>query len=259
MAISFNTGAAASVNTSVSINITIPAGVLAGDVMILGLELFTTDSTQPSVAFSGAGGTWTLIPVTTGANPAVAIGGGIWSYGFAYYRVATAGDPGQVLTITETGSPAGTTWIAVTINSYTGASTSAPIDVAGSANHGQGSQTSPACPAMLTGVANDWAVYLAQAGLPSAATTLTDPGTAREFTVNSAAIAAASSDSNASVGGAGTSIGGSSFVGSTASANGYWWSVFTIGLAPPAAPAVQLLPLGGGRSMLKTAQLWADL
>ena len=116
----YNTGATASATTAASVNVTIPSGVLANDVMVLNVECFTEHSTPPTVGFSGGGGTWTLMPVSAGTNPAVAQNGTIYSYGYAYYRVATAGDPGATLTITETGSSTGTTWLTVALATYTG-------------------------------------------------------------------------------------------------------------------------------------------
>jgi hypothetical protein len=240
MAISFNTGAKNSANTASSVTLAIPAGVNVGDVMIMALEVFIETSTAPTISFSGAGGNWTLVPMTTGTNPEVATAGTVvWSFGYAYYRVATAGDQGATLTITESGSPAGATWMAVTMAAYTGASTSSPIDVA-FGNNGQGTVSSQTPPSGATGAAGDWAVYLCCAGI-NAGTLGGGPGTNRESVTSSVSIAARSNDSNGSVGGAGTTIGGgSSFTQAGSTAN--WWSLFTIGLAPPGAAAAEPVP-----------------
>jgi hypothetical protein len=253
VAISYNTGAKNSANNATSVTLAIPAGVLAGDVMLMALEVFTVTSSAPSISFSGAGGSWTLVPVTSGVNPEVAVGGGISSYGFAYYRVATAGDIGATLTITESGVAAGSTWFAVAMASYTGASTTAPIDVA-TGNNAQGTASGTA-PSATTVTANDWAVYLACAGV--GAGPLAGPGTSRQNIVSSASVAAAVDDSNGSVGSSGTSIGGGSWT--QAGGTGDWWSLFTIGLAPaggavvPAPVYPPLIPYPLWEQVLETA------
>ena len=250
MAISYNTGTTASADTSASVNITIPSGVLVNDVMLMSLEVFTEDASAPTVSFSGGGGGWTLItPTDASANPQVAtFGSSIWSYGYAYYRVATAGDPGATLTVSESGSAAGTTWFAVALASYTGASTSAPIDVAGGANARGAYGTTVTCPSETTGVTGDWAVYLGPCG-PAVGSVIHGPAgsTQRQAVVSDAGIGAAINDSNGSVGNSGTGIGGGTFSATSGSGN-VWWEAFTVGLAPPGAgspapfhPAVQAL------------------
>jgi hypothetical protein len=239
MAISFNTGASANANNATSVNITIPSGVLTNDVMPMALACFTEDATPPTISFSGGGGTWTLVPVTTGTNPEISQNGTIYAYNYAYYRIATSGDPGATLTITETGSPSGTTWFAVAIGSYTGASTSSPIDVAGGAS----SLTNTVqCPAETTATANDWAIYLGCGGANGSSTLMPGPtgATSRESVASSAGIAAAVYDSNGSVGAAGTSIGGTSaFDFTTTDGSTGFLGAFTIGLAPPVSQQQQ--------------------
>src|SRR5271156_3644385 len=154
MAVAYNTGATGSANNATSCTVAIPSGVLVNDVMIMSLTVFTETSSAPTVSFSGAGGTWTLVPVTTGTNPEISQNCTIYAYNYAYYRVATAGDPGATLTITETGSAAGTTWLAAAIASYTGAGTTSPIDVAGGAST---VTNTVQCPAEVTVTNNDWA------------------------------------------------------------------------------------------------------
>lgn len=238
MAISFNTGAKNSANTAASVTLAIPAGVLVNDVMVMALEVFTETATAPTISFSGGGGTWTLVPVTPGTNPEVATAGAtIWSYGYAYYRVATAGDPGATITITESGSAAGTTWFAVAMGAYTGASTASPIDVA-AGNNAQGTSGGTG-PAVTTVTANDWALQLACVGING--TPLGGPGTSRQNIVSSASVGAAIDDGGAAVA-AGTSIGGGSWTQAGNTSN--WWSLFTIGLAPAgAAPASGSVPV----------------
>lgn len=241
MAISVNTGAVANANTASSVAIVIPAGVLVNDVMLMMLSVFTEVSSAPTIAFSGAGGSWTKIATTdSSANPQVAQNGTLYSYGYAYYRVATAGDPGATLTITETGSGAGTTWFSVSIEAYTGASTGGPIDVAGSASGGVTDLVQ--CPGETTGVSGDWAIYMGGGGANGTGQLMVGPtgATSRQNTASTAGIASAIFDSNGSVGGSGTSIGGTSAFEYLTSnhPNTGLLNGFTIGLAPAGATNV---------------------
>lgn len=243
MALSYNTGATASADTSASVNLSIPSGVLTGDLMLMSLTVFTEDSSAPSVAFSGAGGTWTAVTTTdSSANPQTAAGSGVWSYGYAYLRVATAGDPGATLTITETGSSAGTTWFAAAVASYTGGGGGSPVDVAGGAEAFGSGGLQVTCPSLTTSAASDWAVYLGS-GSPGAGSSFTAPAgtTQRQAIVSDAGIGAAIFDSNASVGGAGTGIGGGSL--GTASAGVAWLTVFTVAIEPYSAPPINVPPV----------------
>lgn len=237
MAISYNTGATGSANTASSVAVTIPAGVLAGDVMILALTVFCETGTAPSIGFSGGGGTWTLIPGTSpGTNPEVAANSPIWSYGYAYYRVATAGDPGATLTVTETGSGSGTTWLAAALASYTGANTSTPADVIGGSqafnSAGPGTITTPS---KTTVTANDWAVYLVGGGLTAGSNVVGPAGTAKRQGVFSSASIEAGIWDNGTPLAAGSSIGGGTFSETGGNSGSGWWTSFTIGLAPASA------------------------
>jgi len=252
---SYNTGATASASTAASVAITIPSGVLAGDVMFMCLNVFTETGTAPSISFSGAGGSWTLVPVTAGANPEVANSGSIWNYGYTYYRVATSGDPGATLTITESGSSASTTWFAVAIASYTSASTTAPVDVAGGTETAA-VVTTIACPSLNTVVNNDWGIYLGGGGVGTGST-WTGPATQRQSVVSvSAGIGAAISDSNGPVA-AGSSIGGGNFTTSNGSTTNYL-TAFTVGLAPPSVtgPPLGQQYMGNAPAVIVTGAGW---
>ena len=230
MALSYNTGTTASAITATSVNLTIPAGVLVNDLMVLAVTLFTTDATPPVVSITG--GTWTLVPVTTGTNPEVPAGGGVWSYDYAYVRTATGIDPGATITLSETGSGAGTTWWAAAVASYTEA---AFVDVAGGANAQGGGGTTVTCPAETTVAAGDWAVY-AGGGAPGGGTNWTVPAgtTIRQQVVSAAGVGAVITDSNGSLP-SGSSVGGGTFASSNPGAT-VWLSAFTLGLAPAGAP-----------------------
>jgi hypothetical protein len=240
MAISFNTSAGNTAVTAASVAVTIPSGVLTGDVMVMSLSVFCETSTAPTIAFSGAGGSWTLMTMTdSSANPqqAADAGSGIWQYVYAYWRVATSGDPGASLTITETGSPAGTTWMSVVLAAYTGASTSAQPDVSGGAESFNATSNPVTCPSETTGASGDWAVFLAGFGIGGGNTVTVPSGsTSRQNVLSGANTGAALSDSDASVGPAGTSIGGGTFTTGPSSSD-VWWGAFTVGLQPPAAPS----------------------
>ncbi len=243
MALSYNTGATATADNSASVNLSIPSGVLTGDMMLLSLTVFTEDSSAPSVAFSGAGGTWTAVsPTDSSANPQTSAGSGVWSYGYAYYRIATAGDPGATLTITETGSPAGTTWLAAAAASYPGGGGGSPVDVAGGAEAFGSGGLQVTCPSLTTSAANDWAVYLG-AGSPGAGSSFTAPAgtTQRQAIVSDAGIGAVIFDSNGSVGAGGTSIGGGQL--GTASSGVAWLTVFTVAAEPYTAPPINVPPV----------------
>ena len=223
--ITYNTGAAGSAITATSVGLTIPAGVLAGDVMLLSVTVFTEDSSAPAITIPAG---WNLLPAATGTNPEIATAGSsIWSYGYAYYKVANNTDPGSGLTVSETGSPFASTWWAIALAAYTGAAAAGTIDVAGGANAQGGTGTTVTCPAETTGAAGDWAVYLG-GGAPSGAFTTPAGTTTRQNIVSGASVGAIITDSNGPAG-AGAVIGGGTF-GSTAP-GAAWLTAFTVGLA----------------------------
>jgi hypothetical protein len=253
--IAYNTGATASANTATSVSLAIPGGVLAGDLMMLGLAVFNEVASAPSIGFSGGGGAWLLpSPLHDGSNPEQATTGTLYAYGYFFYRVATAADIGATLTITETGSPAGLTWLAVALAAYTGAGAVQP-DIAGSlaANN----VLSVAAPAETTLSDGDWYAGF-ELGGTNTAPTGSPPGTQRQIVTSSAGITASIWDSNGPVGNAGTAIGGGTVHGGNSAPNNTF-TVFTIGLAPPRPPAVGGNQLQSGRTMLRKRLLYADL
>ena len=237
--IAYNTGATASAITATSVNLTIPAGVLAGDLMVMGVTVFTTDASSPPVSITG--GPWTQVSVTTGTNPEVSTGAGVWSYDYAFVRTATGIDPGATITLSETGSGAGSTWWGVALASYTGAGS---VDVAGGANAQGGGGTTVTCPAETTAAAGDWAVY-AGGGAPGGGTTWTTPAgtTTRQSVVSAAGIGAVITDSNGSLP-SGSSIGGGTF-GSSNPAATVWLTAFTLGIEPQVTPGVAVTQASG--------------
>ena len=220
MAISFNTSTHLNSTQTASNTLTIPAGVLAGDVMILVLNGFSS-GTSPALSVSSTGTAFTQI----GSTQAGGTASGFTTYGAIYYAVASSTDAGKVLTLSISGG--GTSFICAALAAYTGASNASPIDVSG----GVASASSPlTVPARTTTVTGDWAVYASAFGENPGAL-FTAPGgiTQREKTeVNG--VGAGIWDSNGSVGSSGTSIGGINF---TSTAGTLWLTGFTIGLAPP--------------------------
>jgi hypothetical protein len=222
---SYNTGATGSADNAASAEVTIPAGVLAGDTMWLGFTIFCETATAPDIALTGGAATWTAPEPSSGSNPEQATTGTLYAYGYVYEAKATASDPGAILTITETGSPAGTTWISAALVSYTGAASSQPdVMVSAAAND----VLSVAAPAVDTGRAADWYVGF-QLGGTNGTPTAGPPGTQREAVTSAAGVTAVAWDSDGGVGGAGTSIGGGTVHGGNSAPNNTF-TVFTIGM-----------------------------
>jgi hypothetical protein len=256
MAISYNTGATSSANTATSCNITIPAGVLAGDLMLLGIACFNEVASAPTITITGGGGSWTLLsPMHDGTNPQAVNNGTLFNWAYVYYRVATAGDPGATLTVSEAGSPAATTWLSLVLVSYTGAASSQP-DVAGSV--GANNVLTVTSPSETTATANDWSAGMLLGGTNGAPVGGL-PATSRQLITSGAGISAGIWDSNGSVGGAGTSIGGVTVHGGNNAANNTF-GVFTIGLAPAPPPAAPVaVTAAGGDENRQTALKKLDL
>jgi hypothetical protein len=233
VAITFNTGTTAqltAVPQSESFTFTVPAGVAVNDVMIAVVECFTYTSASPAVAVpSSGGGNWQQISVLADSGPSA----GLDSYVTAWWRAAASSDPGSTFT-TDFSGPQGATdnfWWAAALGSYTGASTTSPVDAAGAAG---ALATSVTCPSETTGVNGDWALYLAGVTLGVAGSITGPSGAAqRENALSGANVGAALFDSNGSVGNAPASIGGGTF----STAAGSWWGALTVALSPaPVTP-----------------------
>ncbi len=229
MPVSYNTGVSNTADVSASVNLVLPPGVLVSDVMVLSLTCFNLNILTPTITFSGGDGPWTLIPVNKGTNPEVSYGDGDFSYGYAYYRVATAGDPGATLTITGsgTGFDYTNTWWAAAVASYTTVSTTDPVDVAAGASAytpGGVVTFSVTCPTLFPEFTSDMAVYLGS-GAPGIGGVVTAPAHSRQNIVSDEGIGAAISDSG---GPAGRSFGGVEFTTSNQGVS--WLTAFTVGL-----------------------------
>lgn len=229
---SWNTGTAFSANTSATAAFTIPAGVNVGDLMHLGFTVFCEVNTAPAIAFSGGDGGWILpAPLHDGSNPEQQFNGTIlYTYGYYYYRVATAGDPGATITLTETGSSGVTTWWAGVMGAYPGAAATQP-DVAGS--KGVNNALNGTSPAETTGVSGAWSLEMLLGGTGTGAPAAPGTLTTRESVKSSAGVSAILADAAASAGGAGTPIGGETWTGGNSAGNNTF-TLWTISLAPAA-------------------------
>jgi hypothetical protein len=230
MAISWNTGTATSGGGggATSYNITIPAGVLQNDVVFVVFSALGSSSPETVQASS------------TGTSPSIVQSSQTVSIAAVhcamalFYFVASSSDAGKVITGSLVSGDS-SNWAAA-IGAWSGASTSSPIDVSGvTSNAGNGNSLT--CPSETTGVANDWDLQIVGCALGGAS--YSGPGgfTQRETVADGASGAAAIIyDSNGSVGGGGTSIGGGVF---TNAGHSNWWAGWTVGLAPAAGGTPQ--------------------
>lgn len=231
MAITYNTGAVSPSPNTTNV-LTIPAGVLAGDVMLLVVNGFAPTA-GASLTVSSTGTAFTQIGSTQAGGAGAS---GYYAYGGIYYAVASSTDHGKVISVSVSGG--GSTFVCCALTAYTGASNSAPIDVSGGTNAASSPLTFPA---ETTGVANDWAVYLSAWGESSNASYTGPSGTTSREAVEAGGVGCGIWDSNGSVGGSGTSIGGSGKTFSS-TAGTVWLTGFTIGLAPPGTAAAATVP-----------------
>jgi hypothetical protein len=232
-----NTGTTATLGQSahtVPFTFTVPAGVAAGDVMLVSVNTFSFPLTGPATSTpTSGGGSWTAVGPLVAAQDGTA---GVFAT--AWYRVATAGDPGSTFTISWTGGVGGTDgfWWTATHDSYTGFWT--PDPVAQSITPTSGAQTAVgSCPSGTSLRSGSWVVQLGPITPNSSGTITGVPSgmTQRQLSNGNSGVSCASADSGASVGAAGTPIGGGSFTTSNATDN--WWAEWTIELATVGAPA----------------------
>jgi hypothetical protein len=221
MAISYNTGVVSSgAQAGTSQAITIPSGVLANDVMILAVSVFDNTG-APALSVSSTGSAWTQM---AGAAPNNGNTTGYRQYSAVFYCIAGSSDPGATVTVTNAN---GSGFWELALVSYTGASTSNPIDVrTWYGPYGQSSVGTINCPQLVTRANNEWAIYVAS-NATNTATTGPSGSTQRQNAVSGNGMTTAIFDSNGSVGNAGTTIGGGAFTGGVTT-----WVAWTIGLMP---------------------------
>lgn len=236
-----NTGTTANSGSQVTTQaITIPAGVFGGDVVLMKADIIVLTAIPPTITASSTG----TSPILAGSEDSgteslpAAVTGAVFYFIAAGTTGIASPDIGKVVTFSVGGVVSG--FWAVTLEAYTGASSSSPIDVIQGA-FGGASSNSVTCPTLMTTQANDWAIFLGGGAAEGSGFTVPSGSTSRQSTESAADVASAISDLNGSVGAAGTSIGGGTFKCNTA-ANSILIG-FTLGLAPlGAGPAVVARP-----------------
>lgn len=218
MSIGYRDGASGD-NSNAPATAVIPADVQPGDVLLAFGGVYLNGGTPSSLSLVSAGPTAPSLirsdPVT-GINLRTGI----------FWWVAAAGDPGATLTFQSGG---GLNYGGFSVVAYHGADTSSQPDVASYGDSGGSSVPSFTAPGATTATAGDWALYCA--GQSGGSGISGNPGTLRQAdaSYNYAVIA----DSNGSVGGSGTVIGGGAW---TDGSSGMFWG-YTIGLKPAASLA----------------------
>jgi hypothetical protein len=225
--LSFNTGATSDSGGSQagSVGITVPSGVLGGDVMLLMVTGITPIATESTLILTSTGTSFTQISSTQFATMnGYSVDGALYSAVAAGSTGSTSTDVGVVVTASCSDNP----YWAMALSAYTGAS--GAIDVyGGTAVTGTVGVT---CPVETTGHDGEWAVYLGGGAVEGGAVPNGPSGsTLRERSGGAGAVYATIVDSNGSVGSQGTAIGGGAFTSSLGVTNN-WWAAFTVGLAP---------------------------
>jgi hypothetical protein len=148
MAISWNTGTTVDdANTqAASQTVTIPAGVLAGDIIIIVVTGWATAVPTETIQASSTG----TAPVIIGTTQSVA-DGTLYLQAVPFYVIAGASDAGKVITVSFVSGDTAKWTIA--LGAWTGASNAAPVDVSGSAT-AEGVSSTLTCPTEATGVSS---------------------------------------------------------------------------------------------------------
>lgn len=227
MSVSYNTGTAVSTTaTGTSKTLTIPAGVLAGDGMLLAFTAYSESSGSSTLTVTSTGGTWTQVGSTIYESTNLfEVNSSLW------YLSAGSSDPGATVTLHSTTA----LFIQAELVAYTGAASGNFVDASASANLTT-TGTSFATPSASTVAANDWAVYVGAFccdGNAAAAATAPSGTTIRQSAATTGGITCVSDNHTALA--AGTGIGGGTFTTPVTSA-GVTWSVAIKPAA--AAPAV---------------------
>lgn len=249
MAISPSAGATASGASQVSSStITIPTGILGGDVVLIFATVVPISATVATITASSTGTTPVQAGSTTsGSEPLPAtVSGAVFWFVAAGAAGSASTDVGKIVTLTysTTGFPA------TALQGYSGASTSSPVDVIQGA-FGGANTASVTCPTLTTGVSGDWAVFLGGGAAEGGNLTIPAGSTSRQAVISGSDVAAAITDSAGAVGSAGASIGGGTFTTSTATNSVL--VAFTVGLtaagAGGTAASAGMLPVPDPRVM----------
>lgn len=239
---SYNTGVTGSLTNAAAataFTFTLPAGIATNDVMIASVYVFTFSSATPSFSTpTSGGGNWTQISttITSALN-------GFAEFALMFYRVATGSDASSTFSISYTGAaPGGGVYWAGDVESYTGFFTASPIGNIFTTSGNTGS--SMTAPSGTTARASSWALYSCQAGVNASGGITGEPPTSRHTINQGNGVNTGISDSNASAGAAGASIGGGTWsFGNTAvyGASGFTIELCTQAAAPASGPPVSLV------------------
>lgn len=239
-AITFNTstGADSSGTQTTSQAVTVPAGVLEGDVLLVVASQVTLLSSGSTLTATSTG----TAPVQLGTTQSATVGIPATENVAVYKVIAGASEVGKTITVT---SAASGFW-SVALAAWTSITGSADVDVSPNGATTSGS-TTVTCPTASTATAGDWAVFLCGGAFEANGTLTSGPSgsTTRLTHVSSSFVAAVISDSNGGVGVAGTSIGGGQFTVPASSNN--LLAGFTVG--------IKSVSVGGGDSGTGGVQL----
>jgi len=233
MTISYNTGTVVSMTSpGTSKTLTIPAGVLPGDGMLLLFTAYSESSGSSTLTVTSTGSTWTQVGSTVYESTNLyETNSSLW------YCSATGSDPGATVTLHSTTS----LFLHGELVAYTGAAAGNFVDAQASSNLGTAA-TSFTCPSATTVAANDWAVYflsLCCDGNAASAATAPSGTTIRESAATTGGITSVA-DGHTSLS-AGTGIGGGAFVAPVTSAGVTWSVAIKPAAAAPAAGSGMLL------------------
>jgi hypothetical protein len=214
VAIAWVDGADNAATPGTSCAVTMPGDVAAGDVVLL---------FAASIGLAGSSVAFTSSGATSPSAIANVLSANFSSTPFVYsvwYFVAASGDVGATITLRN--NDGSSSYMAAILGAYSGASATQP-DVIAHNDTGASVSATYSSPTAVTGANADWAVNYAFAAGGVDITSV--PQTTREAP---AGYSHALSDSNGSVGSAGTSIGDQSWAADSTTT----WSSFTIGLQP---------------------------
>jgi hypothetical protein len=215
-----------------TISMVIPTGVVQNDIMLLVVNAFTFDgSTSPGFNITDAHGTWTQVGTTqdTGAGDS-----GFHTYSALFKRLVGSGEGNTSFTIAYTGTAPGTDqffWMAA-LGVWTGFP--GGVDVHTVTTNTDSIITAPSG---SSGDSGEWAVYLGAISINGGGTITAPSGVTTRENHNNSGVCAIISDSNGSVGGSGTSVGGITVSDSNGGSSN-WWSMWTVTLSPtsPSGP-----------------------
>lgn len=235
MAISFNASVSAgqaAIIEATALPLTVPAGVLNLDTMLLVVDCFTANAnTGVDISVTSSPGTWT--PLGAVVDTGDSNGKGFHTYVKAYKRTATASDAGSTVSIKPTGGTIGGAnqfWTTVSLAAYTGATGGVDVFAANTGDTNAGTTTGCPCATGSTGAAGEWAVYLAAMAVDSSGTIFSVPsGTTQRENQHNSGVESGIADSNGSVGGSGTGVGGGKFLGNNSD---IWYGIYTVTLSP---------------------------